>query len=122
MLPEHSPYTSEQRAALENAISGFTPEQRAWLSGFLAQAGGSAVPAEPAAGGRMTVLYGSESGNSEELADRTAKEARRRGFKVVLKSMADVAPGNLVEAENLLVIVSTWGDGEPPESAESCFN
>ncbi len=68
------------------------------------------------------MLYGSESGNSEELADRTAKEARRRGFKVVLKSMADVAPGNLVEAENLLVIVSTWGDGEPPESAESFYH
>ncbi len=123
MLPEHAPFTSDQRQALDSLLASLDPVQRGWLSGFLAASGAhSAVAAStPAATGKLTVLYGTESGNSETLADRTVKAAKKRGFQAVMKNMSEISPADLAKATNLLVIVSTWGDGEPPESAVSFF-
>ncbi|MBK1818131.1 assimilatory sulfite reductase (NADPH) flavoprotein subunit [Luteolibacter yonseiensis] len=119
MLPEHAPFTSSQRQALDSLLSGLDPVQRGWLSGFLAASGSSAPvsSAAPVAGGKLTVLYGTESGNSEVLADRAVKAAKKRGFQAVMKNMSEVSPADLAKSPNLFVIVSTWGDGEPPETA-----
>ncbi len=118
MLPEHAPFSSDQRRTLDLILPGLDPVQRGWLSGFLA-AGAAPAPVAVAApiSGKLTVVYGTESGNSEELADRTVKEAKKRGFQAVMKNMADLSPADLAKASNLLVIVSTWGDGDPPETA-----
>ena len=120
MLPEHAPFTPDQRKALESIIVSLDPTQKSWLSGYLA-AGASAFQAAatpaPAPSAKLTVLYGTESGNSETLADRAVKEAKKRGFQAVMKNMSDIQPADLAKVENLLVIVSTWGDGEPPETA-----
>jgi sulfite reductase (NADPH) flavoprotein alpha-component len=124
MLPDHAPFTPDQRATISLLISSLDPVQRGWLSGFLAAGAPAAapgVPAGPVAKTRLTVLYGTESGNAEELADRTAKEAKKRGFHASVKNMADIAPADLANDENLLVIVSTWGDGEPPDTAVSFY-
>ncbi|MGJ8642453.1 MAG: assimilatory sulfite reductase (NADPH) flavoprotein subunit [Luteolibacter sp.] len=120
MLPESSPFSPDQRKSLDSLLAGFDALQRGWLSGFLASGAMAAVPSvAPAAAGKLTVLYGTESGNSEELADRTVKAAKKKGFKAVMKNMSDLAPADLAKFENLLVIVSTWGDGEAPETAVS---
>ncbi len=119
MLPEHSPFTFDQRKALDSLLASFDLVQRGWLSGFLAGSGAvvSAVAAAPVVGGKLTVLYGTESGNSEELADRTVKAAKKRGFQAVMKNMSEISPADLEKSSNLLVIVSTWGDGDAPETA-----
>ncbi|MES2657919.1 MAG: assimilatory sulfite reductase (NADPH) flavoprotein subunit [Verrucomicrobiota bacterium] len=118
MLPEHAPFTSDQRKALDSLLAGLDPVQRGWLSGFLAASGAPApVTAAPVSAGKLTVLYGTESGNSETLADRAVKAAKKKGFQAVMKNMSDISPADLAKATNLLVIVSTWGDGEPPETA-----
>jgi sulfite reductase (NADPH) flavoprotein alpha-component len=124
MLPEHAPFPPDQRGALASLLSGFSPLQKCWLSGYLA---GTAVttapsPQTPVAGPKLTVLFGTESGNSESLADRAVKEAKKRGFAANMRNMADISPADLGSIANLLVIVSTWGDGEPPETAVSFFN
>ncbi len=122
MLPEHAPFTSDQRKALDSLFSGLDPVQRGWLSGYLAASGSSAVAMPvPAAAGKLTVLYGTESGNSEALADRTVKAAKKRGFQAVMKNMSEISPADLAKATHLLVIVSTWGDGDPPESAVAFY-
>jgi sulfite reductase (NADPH) flavoprotein alpha-component len=117
MLPEHAPFTPDQRKSLDTLLSGLDPVQRGWLSGFLAGGAPAAAPVASSGGAKMTVLYGTESGNSEALADRAVKEAKKRGFQAVMRNMADVSPAELAKVTNLLVIVSTWGDGDPPESA-----
>ncbi|MBC7980831.1 MAG: flavodoxin domain-containing protein, partial [Armatimonadetes bacterium] len=118
MLPESSPFSPDQRKSLDALIAGLDLLQRGWLSGYLAAGPVSSIEAvAPTAAGLLTVLYGTESGNSEELADRAVKEAKKKGFKATMKNMADIAPADLAKAENLLVIVSTWGDGEAPETA-----
>jgi sulfite reductase (NADPH) flavoprotein alpha-component len=116
MLPDSSPFSPDQRKSLDSLLAGFNALQRGWLSGFLA-AGAAAPASAPVVAGKLTVLYATESGNSEQLADRAVKEAKKRGFKAVMKNMSDIAPADLAKTENLLVIVSTWGDGEAPETA-----
>lgn len=120
MLPDSSPFSPDQRKSLDSLLAGFDALQRGWLSGFLASGATAALPvAAPVSAGKLTVLYGTESGNSEELADRTVKAAKKKGFKAVMKNMSEIAPADLAKTENLLVIVSTWGDGEAPETAVS---
>lgn len=120
MLPESSPFSPDQRKSLDSLLAGFDALQRGWLSGFLAAgSAASSATAAPAAAGKLTVLYGTESGNTEQLADRAVKEAKKKGFKAVMKNMSDISPADLAKTENLLVIVSTWGDGEAPETAVS---
>ncbi len=122
MLPEHAPFTSDQRKALDSLFFSLDAVQRGWLSGYLAASGSPAVAAPAAAvAGKLTVLYGTESGNSEVLADRTVKAAKKRGFQAVMKNMSEISSADLVKATNLLVIVSTWGDGDPPESAVAFY-
>jgi sulfite reductase (NADPH) flavoprotein alpha-component len=108
----------EQSASLSALISGFSSEQRTWLSGFLA--GCSSQPA--AAPSTLTVVYGTESGNCEELADRTIKAAKKKGVKAVMKNLDNLTPSDFADFENLAVIISTWGDGEPPEAAVGFYN
>jgi sulfite reductase (NADPH) flavoprotein alpha-component len=121
MLPEHAPYTPEQRRILDSLLPSLDPAQRGWLSGYLSASSSAAPAAAPVAAGKLTVLYGTESGNAENLADRSVKEAKKRGFQAVMKNMSDIAPADLAKAQNLLVIVSTWGDGEPPETATAFY-
>lgn len=118
MLPEHAPFTPDQRQALDKVLSGCDAIQRGWLSGFLAGPANAAAPA-PVSAAKLTVLYGTESGNSETLAAQAVKDAKKRGFKAMMKNMSEIAPAELAKVSNLLVIVSTWGDGEPPETAAS---
>lgn len=123
MLPEHAPFDSNQRKTLDSLLASFDPVQKGWLSGFLAASSSrtTAVSAAPAAAGKLVVLYGTESGNSEVLADRAVKAAKKRGFQAVMKNMAETSPAELEKFQNLLVVVSTWGDGEPPETAISFY-
>lgn len=132
MLPEHSPFSPDLRRALDGLLASFSPTQRFWLAGYLSagDAGFASIqPGAPAPAAaavavapvKLTILYGSESGNSEKLADLSAKEAKKRGLVTTVKNMADIAPSALAKLENLLVIISTWGDGEPPETAAGFY-
>ena len=101
----------------------FTAEQRAWLNGFFAgvfsrgPAAASAAAAQPLA--PLTILWGSQTGSSESLAKRVAKEAGRRGFAPMLLDMGVVDAVRLAGEKNVLVITSTYGDGEPPDNAKA---
>src|SRR5687768_14562568 len=95
MLPEHAPFTPDQRKALESIIVSLDAVQKSWLSGFLAAGASVSAPAgvpAPAPSAKLTVVYGTESGNSETLADRTVKEAKKRGFQAVMKNMSEIQP------------------------------
>lgn len=122
MLPEHAPFAPAQRQTLDSLLPSLDAMQRGWLSGFLAATGTAATAAAPAVATKLHVVYGTESGNAEQLADRTVKEAKKRGFKSAMSNMADISPADLAKHDNLLVIVSTWGDGEPPETAIPFYN
>jgi sulfite reductase (NADPH) flavoprotein alpha-component len=110
----------------------FTPEQRQWLNGYLAgffsHAGGAsmAFPSAHAAPGEppkpLLLLYGSQTGTAEGLAKKTAKMAESRGFAPKLLCMEKFDSTDLVNQERVLVITSTYGDGEPPDNAQAFWN
>lgn len=101
----------------------FSPDQRAWLNGFFAglfSAHGApqgavqkTAPMVP-----LTILYGTQTGTAEGLAKKAAKEAGRRGFAATVLDMAATDLAKLAGEKNLLVITSTYGDGEPPDSGK----
>ena len=118
-FPTHAPLDDAQKSQLGLALSTLNPQQTAWVSGFLAGSQGVASAASVVASDRkLTVLYGTESGNCEELAEKVSKAGKQKGFKASMVNMSETSPAKLADAGTLLVIVSTWGDGDPPEAAE----
>ena len=123
LLPAGAPFGAEEISALNSVFSTSTAEQRAWLSGFLAgvQAANAPAQSSPAAPPKvrvpLTILFGTESGNAEALAARARKAATKLGFAVKLVDMADTTPAQMAETANLLLIASTWGEGDPPQRA-----
>lgn len=122
------PLSPDQQQLANQLAANVSPEQATWLSGFFAGLGRSsggvgpaAVTAAPAAKTELTVLYGSESGNAEKLSADVVKAAGKRGFKAKAVNMADAKAAALSKAENLLVVVSTWGEGDPPDAATSYY-
>jgi sulfite reductase (NADPH) flavoprotein alpha-component len=124
-IPKTAPFADDEIESLNRVVGPATPIQRAWLAGFLAgfdaQSGVAANDVLPAAALQkaepLTVLYATESGNSEKLAGDVAKAARKLGFKPALVDMADLNLASLKDVKHLLVIAATWGEGEAPARA-----
>lgn len=70
---------------------------------------------------RLLILYGTETGNSMEVAGNIAREAEVRDFRMELKDMAEYDPAELEQAEDILIVVSTAGEGDPPQPVASFF-
>jgi sulfite reductase (NADPH) flavoprotein alpha-component len=125
-IPNTAPFPPEQIDLLNRVVGVASATQRAWLAGFLAGLDATEAPqAEPAAAPRpaepLTILYATESGNSEKLAGDAAKAARKLGFKPSVVDMADLALSSLVDVRRLIVIAATWGEGDPPGRAANVY-
>ncbi len=128
-IPKTAPFAEEEIDLLNRVVGPASANQRAWLAGFLAgldAAAGGAVAAQPAASLRpaepLTIVYASESGNSEKLAGDFAKAARKNGLKPTIIDMADLELTALASAKRLVVVAATWGEGEPPARAIRAYN
>jgi len=122
----NSPLTKDQAEQLSRLVSDLRNDQITWLSGYLAgitAAGAAIAPAEaqaaaqPAEAPELTILYGSQTGNAEGIAQDAAQKAEARGFRPQVIDMGDVKKPQLKAATRLLVIASTHGEGEPPDNA-----
>lgn len=131
----NSPFTQEQTELLNRLLPTFTETQRIWLSGYLTAIQASGVAATtmaeapalnavgqpaapaPAISKEITVLFGSQTGNCSGIAKKFSKKLQEQGFEVITSSMSDFKPNNLRKVQNLLIVISTHGEGEPPDSA-----
>ncbi|MBL0520471.1 MULTISPECIES: assimilatory sulfite reductase (NADPH) flavoprotein subunit [Aeromonas] len=126
-LTHLAPLSDEQQRQLSQALSTLNTQQLAWVSGYLyglSQSGQQPVATSTAAvapGGNLTILYGSQTGNAKGVASAIKAQAEARGLPVTLTSMADYKPKQLKKETHLLVVVSTYGEGEPPESAVDLY-
>jgi sulfite reductase (NADPH) flavoprotein alpha-component len=119
-VPESAPFTAEQRQWLNGYLAGLFSDAS---FGARAMAGLSAAPAAPAPPAKpLVLLYGSQTGTAEELAKKTSKAAEKRGFKPKLVDMAKYETVDLTKEENVLVITSTYGDGDPPDNAHAFWS
>jgi sulfite reductase (NADPH) flavoprotein alpha-component len=93
-IPKTAPFSEEDVDLLNRVVGPASPVQRAWLAGFLAgveSVSGAAQPAPaPQAAEPLTIVFASESGNSEKLAGDVAKSARKLGLKPTVIDMADL--------------------------------
>ncbi|WP_026582063.1 assimilatory sulfite reductase (NADPH) flavoprotein subunit [Bacillus sp. J33] len=127
----NSPFNQEQAELLNRLLPTLTESQTLWLSGYLAALQSSSLQAAPAvaveevpaaASGQaiskeVTILFGSQTGNAQSLAKKAGKTLEERGFQVTVSSMSDFKPNNLKKLKNLLIVVSTHGEGDPPDNA-----
>jgi sulfite reductase (NADPH) flavoprotein alpha-component len=124
-IPKTAPFAEEEIDLLNRVVGPANALQRAWLAGFLAGVESVTGQAQPAAPARpaepLTIVYASESGNSEKLANDLAKAARKNGLKPTLIDMADLEPSDLTKAKRLVFIAATWGEGEPPARAVHAY-
>lgn len=99
--------------------------QRAWLSGYLIgslnTAAVSQPAAVPAAAPLATIVYGSQTGNCETVAKRLSEALSAAGVSSVMLDMLDCRKVELDQARHLLVIVSTHGEGDPPDRARPLY-
>ncbi|MBW8332604.1 MAG: flavodoxin domain-containing protein, partial [Prolixibacteraceae bacterium] len=71
----------------------------------------------------IVVLYGSHSGNSEFIAKEAQKYLKKNGLSVTACDMAKYEFGKLTNEKSVLIVVSTQGEGDPPDSAQKfCKN
>ena len=69
----------------------------------------------------ILILYGSQSGNSEELAEQAGKACSAQGLNPSVKAMDEIQITDLSSQKRVLVCCSTWGDGEQPDNAEDLW-
>lgn len=138
----NSPFNQEQAELLGKLLPTLTETQRIWLSGYLSatqtltqagvqplsqsqplavQGGADAGDHRPTISREVTVLYGSQTGNSAGLSKKLAHKLEAQGFQVTCSAMRDFKPNTLKKVRNLLLLVSTHGEGEPPDNAISFY-
>ena len=138
----NSPFTEGQATQINELLQTLTPEQKVWLSGYLvanqqltsgtSDTQGSQIGAvskdtetmlqqnEPTIQPEkraITLLYGSETGNAQGLAEIFEERLSNIGHNVTLKAMDEFKSKNLKNVEDLFIITSTQGEGDPPDNA-----
>jgi sulfite reductase (NADPH) flavoprotein alpha-component len=129
-LPLHEGALSlEQWQLLENFTKTLTPEQARWISGYfvgfdaglLRASSGAIAPVQVPQGRTLTILYGTETGNSRELAKSLATAAAEFGLAPRLWDLSDYKVRQLKDEQDLLLIISTYGEGDPPQPSVAFF-
>ncbi len=113
VMPANAPLARESRLWLDGLLGGLF--SRPETTPVAAQ---MAAPPSPT----VTLLWASQTGNAEALAERFAQRLRDAGISVELSAMADFAPSKLASTQNLALISSTFGDGDPPDNGESFWH
>jgi sulfite reductase (NADPH) flavoprotein alpha-component len=108
VLPPHAP---------------IAPSRAVWVDGLLAgMFSRGSVAAEPVPGREIVVLWASQTGNAEQFAVETAKRLSEAGWQPLLISMAEAPPDTLRAGTPVLLITSTFGDGEAPDNGAAFWD
>ncbi|MFF4210236.1 molybdopterin-dependent oxidoreductase [Streptomyces sp. NPDC001796] len=103
----------------------FSPEHALWVNGVLAgmysRAGSAPEEREPA-GREVVVLWASQTGNAEEFATAAAQRLSATGHRATLVGMDEADVGRLPRGADLLLITSTFGDGDAPDNGSGFWD
>ena len=135
----NSPFDEKQTKLINELYPTLTDYQKVWLTGYLAVVqtyGNSAQALEVTIQDQgqpqvavleevkqeATVLYGSQTGSAQGVANKLKVALETSGVEVTLASMSDFKSNNLKKLKNLFIVTSTHGEGEPPDNAISFHN
>jgi sulfite reductase (NADPH) flavoprotein alpha-component len=120
-----SPLNDQQIKALSDLSVGLSREQVLWISGYfqghLAGSRTAQATAETSSVGqksKLTILYGTHTGRSKTIASNLTKKLVNSGVEVQTIALDDYKSRQLATETNVVFIVSTHGEGEPPAMAE----
>lgn len=124
---------SETKFNILKQISGdFSRDEIIWASGYLAGLAGSALTIQPPVPEqsqaienqvkKITLAYGTETGNSKKLATELAGIIKKKGIQVKLADLSQYKPKDLGKEEFFFMIISTQGEGEPPVLAKKFYD
>ena len=119
-IPDDAPFYPEQREWLKKYLAEFAAAVAA--SGSQGDASAASVAMTAAAKGRILIMFGSQSGNAESLAEGFAERLRSDEYAVEVLDMEDYDKVDLRREGMVLIITSTWGEGDPPDNAEAFWN
>lgn len=103
-----------------------TPSAQQSLEGILPAASTPNTPKQKrvvkkkvvkAAALKTQVLYASQSGNSQKVAESLHQSLSQKGLEANLASVADFKPAKLKDQQLILMVAATHGEGEPPDDA-----
>ena len=129
-------FTTEKTEEIQKLFSSFNQEQLTWMSGYAAglssytklygQNGTSSIvesiETNPAVQKKkLTILYGSHSGNCKSVAQSAFNLAQQLNIDATVVDMAEYKSRNIKNEQDILLIVSTHGQGVPPLSAEELY-
>jgi sulfite reductase (NADPH) flavoprotein alpha-component len=116
----------ERLAALERLTDGLSPAELYWIAAWSAaraerqQSGGTPEAATvKAVDERLTVLYGSQTGQAKRIATELSARAESAGLAVRLVRADSYPQRDLAKESHLVVVISTQGDAEPPDDARA---
>jgi sulfite reductase (NADPH) flavoprotein alpha-component len=123
--PKHAPLSGSQTAQFNAFAASLAPDQTAWLLGYLTathrlQGGDDGALTASVDGGpdrQLTVLFASQTGNAAQVAKLLTRSALAAGVPAVAVSTTDYKPANLRNERHLVLVASTQGEGDPPDSA-----
>src|SRR3984893_18234739 len=108
-------------------IASSTKEELIWLNGYLTGIIGKTdevqEPALPKNSvNKITIAYGTETGNTKKLATDFAAKAKKNGINAKLVSLDQYRLGDLAKEEYFFTVISTQGEGEPPAAAKKFYD
>ncbi|MEM8981618.1 MAG: assimilatory sulfite reductase (NADPH) flavoprotein subunit [Pseudomonadota bacterium] len=122
------PLEQSQLDALTTLGRALPTDALLWSSGYLAgmaAARSDVAESPPLPEGeqapRLTILFGSQTGNGQRLAEDLAVQAAQQSVNARIVNLADYRPADIRRETAVALIVSTHGDGEPPDDAESLY-
>ena len=116
---------------IEELVTGSQTEELIWLNGYIAglvagkkgleQPALVPVQTKPSVN-KITIAFGTETGNSKKLASSFAAKAKKAGINAKIVDLNQYRLNDLQKEEYFITVVSTHGDGEPPAAAKKFFD
>ena len=116
---------------VQDLIASSTKEELIWLNGYLAgllSQGSGELPSSvqqqstKSNVGKVTIVYGTETGNSKKVATDFALKAKKNSINAKVVSLDQYRLTDLPKEEYLLAVISTQGEGEPPAAAKKFYD
>lgn len=116
-LPTDIPFNGEQKQWLGGFLAGLHTRLLVKEEGVTTQQTATAVALKP-----LTIIYGSQTGNAQAIAEDAQEMAKEHGLTVKVIDMDDANLQELTQCERLLVVTSTYGEGEMPDNAQALWD
>ncbi|TAG30860.1 MAG: sulfite reductase [Sphingobacteriia bacterium] len=108
----------EKSSRLKELVHTCSKEELIWINGYI----NGLLYETPTSVSKVSILYGTETGNSKSLALNFSTEAKKKGLRVKLIGLDQYKLQDLYKETHAFIIISTHGEGDPPDAAKAFMN